>query len=261
MTVASLTGRRLLVVGGGQQDYGQDEVPVGIGRAIALTAARAGAQIAVADLDEAAARATASLLQDHASTPAIALALDASKEADLAAGITTARERLGGLDGLVMNTGVVGGWNLDHTSVEDWDRVFSVNVRGHFLGCKHALPVMAPGSAIVMTSSTAARLPTTSSIPAYGASKAALDGLCRYAAKEAAARGIRVNIVMPGLIDTPLGRLASRAKPDRDQTFIPLGRQGTGWDVAHATVFMLSDAASYITGQTLIVDGGLSALR
>lgn len=258
--MSSLLGRHVLVVGGGQQLYGQADAPVGIGRAIALTCARAGARLAVADVDEDAARATAELIDKDGDAP-IVLAVDAADEAQFAAGIRQAADALGGFDGLVMNTGIVGGWNLENTSTEDWDRVFAVNVRGHFLGCKYALPMMQDGAAVVLTSSTAARLPSTSNIPAYGSSKAALDGLLRYVAKEAAPRGIRVNIVMPGLIDTSLGRLASQVKPDRDETPIPLGRKGTGWDVANATAFLLSDAASYITGQTLVVDGGLSSLR
>ena len=97
-----------------------------------------------------------------------------------------------------------------------------------------------------------------SGIPSYDTSKAAQIGLMRHAAREAARRGGRVNVVAPGLIDTPLGRWASRGRPSRERTPVPLGRQGTGWEVASSTVFLLSDDASYITGQTLAVDGGLT---
>jgi NAD(P)-dependent dehydrogenase (short-subunit alcohol dehydrogenase family) len=255
----ALAGRRVLVVGGGQQSYGQDDPPVGIGRAVALLCARQGAAVAVADLDADAAEATVGLVHEQGGQ-GVALAFDAAEDEALAGGIRAAAKALGGLDGLAMNTGIVGGWGLEHTASEDWDRVFAVNVRGHFLACKHVLPLMPAGAAIVLTSSTAALLPSTSDIPAYGASKAALDGVCRYVGKEAAQRGVRVNIVMPGLIDTALGRLASQAKPDRDATSVPLGRQGTGWEVAEAAVFLLSHAASYISGQSLAVDGGLTRL-
>ena len=98
-------------------------------------------------------------------------------------------------------------------------------------------------------------------VTAYNASKAALVGLCQSVAKEAAPRGVRCNVVVPGLIDTPLGRMASAARPDRGQEPIPLGRQGTAWEVAAAALFLLCDDASYITGQTLVVDGGLLTLR
>ena len=137
----------------------------------------------------------------------------------------------------------------------------ATNVRSAFLGCKHAIPLLPPGGSIVLTSSIAARVVSTTQIPAYTTSKAALTGLCAYAAREAAPRAIRVNIVMPGLIDTSVGRLASRIKPDRDTTPIPLGRQGTAWDVAAAAVFLHSELAGYVTGQTLAVDGGLSEVH
>ncbi len=97
----------------------------------------------------------------------------------------------------------------------EWHRVMAVNVRSHFLGCKYAQPVMTAGGSIVLIFSTAARLPATSNAPAYVTSKAALDGLRGAAGREAAPRRIRVNIVMPGLIDTPLGQLATLVKPDR----------------------------------------------
>jgi NAD(P)-dependent dehydrogenase (short-subunit alcohol dehydrogenase family) len=256
----TLRGRRLLVVGGGQQTYGQQDPPMGIGRAISLLAAREGASVAVADLDEAAAHVTADHITQEGGTAHV-LAGDSSNEADVVRLVGQATERLGGLDAISLNVGIAIGDHLAGTTPEDWDRVMAVNVRSPFLFCKHSLPQLPPGAAIVLTSSTAALVVSTTETPAYAASKAALTGLCAYVAKEAAARRVRVNVVMPGLIDTSLGRLASLVKPDRDSTPIPLGRQGTGWDVAAAAVFLLSHAADYITGQTLAVDGGLSEVR
>ena len=94
-------------------------------------------------------------------------------------------------------------------------------------------------------------------LPAYGASKAALESLCRQAAVEGSPR-VRVNLLLPGLIDTSLGRLASKISPARERVKIPAGRQGTAWEVAYGALYLLSDEASYVTGQTLIVDGGLT---
>jgi NAD(P)-dependent dehydrogenase (short-subunit alcohol dehydrogenase family) len=254
-----LTGRRVLILGAGQQDYGIDDPPVGNGRAMSRLFAREGAELALADIDAAAlAETQRQLLSDGSES--VAIVADAAQPAELERMVSDARAALDGLDGLVANVGVVGGWGLEHTSAEDWDRVFAINVRAHFLVCKYALEVMHDGGSIVLTSSIAARMPANE-VVAYHSSKAALEGLCVWLAKHVAARGIRVNIVVPGLIDTSLGRLASRADPARGQRAIPLGRQGTGWEVAYAAAFLLSDEASYITGHSLVVDGGLAALR
>ena len=109
--------------------------------------------------------------------------------------------------------------------------------------------------------SSVAGIKPGSRIPAYDASKAALGGLVRHVAVEGERRAVRANIVAPGLMDTALGRFASQGRPSRARTPVPLGRQGTGWETAYAVLFLLSDEAAYITGQTLVVDGGLSALR
>jgi NAD(P)-dependent dehydrogenase (short-subunit alcohol dehydrogenase family) len=144
--------------------------------------------------------------------------------------------------------------------MDQWDRVFAVNVRGAMLTLKAALPVMADGGSIVLISSIASMKPG-SRLPAYDASKAALAGLMRHAGIEGERRGIRVNIVAPGLMDTSIGRAATKGRPGRAKTPVPLGRQGTGWETAYAALFLLSDEAAYITGQVLAVDGGMTGLR
>ena len=160
----------------------------------------------------------------------------------------------------MLNVGIAAGRKLEGTSPELWDLTFAVNLRAHFLLARAALPRLADGGAIVFISSVAGLGPG-SLLPAYDASKAGIFGLSRHVALEGSRRGIRANVVVPGLIDTPLGRLASRGRPSRDRTPVPLGRQGTAWEIAYATVFLLSGEASYVTGQMLVVDGGLSALR
>jgi NAD(P)-dependent dehydrogenase (short-subunit alcohol dehydrogenase family) len=149
---------------------------------------------------------------------------------------------------------------LAGTTPEQWDSVFAVNVRSHFLLAAAALPRMPEGGSIVFISSIAGLTPG-SRIPAYDSSKAALTGLCRQVAAEGARRGVRANVVAPGLIDTPLGRVATSGRPSRTKAPVPLGRQGTAWEVAEPVVFLLSDAASYITSQLLAVDGGLTGCR
>lgn len=113
---------------------------------------------------------------------------------------------------------------------------------------------------MVLVSSVASMKPG-SRIPAYDSSKAALAGLCRHAAFEGRRRRVRVNVVVPGLIDTPMGRFATRNRPGRTAGQLPLGRQGTAWDIANGVLYLLSNEASYVNGQQLVIDGGLTAIQ
>jgi NAD(P)-dependent dehydrogenase (short-subunit alcohol dehydrogenase family) len=249
-----LEGKRVLVVGAGTQPSADPDAPVGNGRAIAALAAREGASVVCADRDEGAATETARLVEDEGGDATVVVA-DVASEDECRAMVAAA----GTIDGLVLNVGIGLGRGLAHTSADDWDTTFAVNLRSHFLVAREALPAMPERGAIVFISSVAGLTPG-SRLPAYDSSKAGIIGLCRHVALEGARRGVRANVIAPGLIDTPLGRLASAGRPSRDRTPVPLGRQGTAWEVAAATVFLLSADAGYITGQTLAVDGGLTLL-
>jgi NAD(P)-dependent dehydrogenase (short-subunit alcohol dehydrogenase family) len=254
-----LIGRRVLVVGGGQMDIGEADTPIGNGRAISVLFAREGAAVAVADRDSASAIATVSLIEKE-NGQAFAIQADVTKEGDVVRMVDEALAGLGALDGLVLNVGVgAGGPWLEGTTLESWNKVMAINITSHMLTVKYALPKMADASSIVFISSVAG-LTAGSRLPAYDASKAGLFGLARHVAFEGARRAIRANVVAPGLMDTSIGRLATRGRPNRATTNVPLNRQGTGWETAYASLFLISGESAYITGQVLAVDGGLTGL-
>ena len=248
-------GRTVLVVGAGSQPSPEPDPPPGNGRAVAVRCAEEGARVICADRDRGAAEDTAAQVE-RAGGEAVVVEADVTDEDDCARMVAAATE----LHGVVVNAGIGrGAGGLSGTATEDWDATLAVNLRGPFLVARLALPRLAEGGSMVFVGSLAGAQPG-SQLPAYDASKAGLLGLSRHVALEGARRGVRSNVVVPGLIDTPLGRAATRGRPSRGRTRVPLGRQGTAHEVAAAVLFLLSDDASYVTGTTLTVDGGLGLI-
>lgn len=249
-----LAGRKILVVGAGTRPCADPDPPIGNGRAISVLAAREGASVACADRDQAAADRTAELVLAEGAIAAVVMA-DVAEPSACAAVVERSAAALGGLDGVVLNVGVGHGRGLSGTTAEQWDLTFAVNTRAHFLVAAAALPLLAPRSALVFVSS-AASMRAATGVPAYDASKAALLGVCRQVAREGMERQIRANLVVPSLVDTPLGRDASRGNPARTARRLPFGRQATAWEVAYAVVWLLSGEASYVNAHPLVLDGG-----
>jgi NAD(P)-dependent dehydrogenase (short-subunit alcohol dehydrogenase family) len=252
-----LAGRRVLVVGAGTRPSPEPDAPVGNGRAIAILAAREGASVVCADRDQAAADVTAGLVRAEGARAEVVVA-DVADPRSCATVVEDSVAALGGLDGLVLNVGVALGRGMTGTTAEQWDTTFAVNTRAHFLVSAAALPILAPASAIVFISS-AASLRAATGVPSYDSSKAALLGICRQVAREGMARHIRANLVVPSLVDTPLGREASRLNPGRTARRLPFGRQATAWEVAYAAIWLLSAEASYINAHPLVLDGGATS--
>ncbi|WP_338664661.1 SDR family oxidoreductase [Pararoseomonas sp. SCSIO 73927] len=249
-----LTGRRVLVVGAGQRGSADPDPPVGNGRAMAVLFAREGAAVACLDIAGDAVEETCGIVGREGGR-AVPILADVSEVEAIPRAVEEARAGLGGLDGLVLNVGISTRQKMEELTPEDWDRVFAVNVRSNMLFAQQALRVMKPGGSIVLISSLASQR-ATSRNPAYETSKAAQVALARSVARAGEPLGIRCNSVAPGLMDTPMGRDASRNRASR-AALVPFGRQGTGWEVAYAALFLISNEASYVNGHCLIVDGGL----
>jgi NAD(P)-dependent dehydrogenase (short-subunit alcohol dehydrogenase family) len=251
---ARLRGRRVVVVGAGQRDIPEETPPIGNGRAISVLCAREGAAVVCIDVSQAAVADTVATIAREGGTASAEVA-DVREAATIAPLVQRCAERLGGLDGLVLNVGISRGLSLAKLTAATWDDEYAVNVRSHMLFAQAALEAMAPGGAVVLMSSLAAHR-SSGGNPAYESSKAAQLALARAIAVAGEPKGIRCNAICPGLIDTPMGRDATRRRPNRALA-VPFGRQGTGWEVAYACLFLLSNESSYVNAHALMVDGGL----
>lgn len=252
-----LEGRRILVVGAGQRVIDDPAPPVGNGRAISLLFAREGATLTCVDVSHDALDETCRQVRAIGGTVHSEVA-DVAQADAIAPLVARAAERMGGLDGLVMVVGIASGLSIDQQTAEAWDHEHAVNVRSNLLFAQQAMRHMAPGGSIVLMSSLAA-LRNSSGNPAYETTKAAQVALARSIAMAGQRQGIRCNSVLPGLMDTPMGRAATRRRPGRIASPLPFGRQGTGWEVAYATLFLMSHESSFVNAHALVVDGGLAA--
>ncbi|MET9339946.1 SDR family NAD(P)-dependent oxidoreductase [Nonomuraea sp. NPDC003727] len=248
----TLEGKVAIVTGGAS----------GIGRATALLFAREGAQVVVADLDGPGAEATTEQIAAEAGDKAaVAVRADVSDPDDCERIVRTAVDTFGGLHVLFNNAGIIRRTTALDLDVEEWDRVMAVNVRSVFLMCKHAIPAMTEGGSVINTGSGWGLKGGGNAI-SYCASKAAVVNMTRALAIDHAKAGIRVNSVNPGDTDTPMLRDEARqlgedwSAFEADAADRPMGRSGTPDEIAQSVLFLASDAASYITGSALVVDGG-----
>lgn len=254
---SGLAGKVALISGGGAAGDG-----IGNGRAAAILLARAGVKVLVADRDHPLAERTAEMIRAEGGTAA-AIASNVTREAECKALVEAAVDRFGRLDYLDNNVGIGSRGSVVDEKPEEYRRVMQVNVETMFLLSKYAIPAMiktAKGGAIVNISSISALRPR--GLTTYTTSKAAVIGLTQAMAVDHGRDNIRVNCICPGPMYTPMvyaqgNGMSEAARAQRANASV-LKTEGTGWDVGQAVKFLLSDHARYITGQVLVVDGGVT---
>jgi NAD(P)-dependent dehydrogenase (short-subunit alcohol dehydrogenase family) len=261
-----LADKVAVIVGAGQSP-GEG---LGNGRACALRFAQEGAKVLAVDVDLARAEETAARVRAEGGE-CLAFAADVTREATLAAALNFAVERWQRLDILHNNVGVsIGGGDapIERISEEIFDRVSAINLRGTIMACKHALPVMRRQQSGVILNISSIAAWVEYPLVAYKATKAAMIAFTQQLAVQNAPHGIRANVILPGLLDTPMAvdtraRASGRSRADiaaeRDAQVPLRARMGTAWDVANAALFLASDEARFITGVALPVDGGALA--
>ncbi len=265
--MTKLAGKCALVMGAGSSGPG-----IGNGKAAAIAFARAGAKVMAVDIGEEAVAETRAVILAEGGVCETALA-DVSQDGDVKAAVAGCVAAFGGLDILHNNVGISMFGGVAEVAPEAWDRVIAVNLKGMYLACHYAIPVMAAagGGAIVNVGSTSGLRYLGLPQAAYATSKGAIVTMTRAIAAQHGPQNIRANVVSPGIIDSPLLRQAAtktlleiyrtddieEVRRIRAKT-VPLGRFGDPMDVANAAVFLASDDARYITGIELVVDGGLT---
>lgn len=227
----------------------------GIGRAAARLFAAEGAHVLAADLNE-----------PESADNIVGIQCDAGQDEDVQHLVRSAVARFGGLDIVFANAGISGGWaSIFEQTPEDWHEILRINLIGPFLAIKHAAPVIRErGAGSIICTASVAGLRAGAGGPAYSASKAGVVNLVQVAATQLSGSNVRVNAICPGLIETGMTRpvydhARASGKADRLGHLNPLKRGGEPEEIARAALFLASDESSYVNGQALVVDGGLSA--
>jgi NAD(P)-dependent dehydrogenase (short-subunit alcohol dehydrogenase family) len=238
----------------------------GIGKAIALLFAREGAKVVAVDIQEKGGESIVNQIKDEGGE-ATFVQTDVSKEDQVKQMVETAVKTYGGVDILCNNAGVVVAKELHETTADEWDLIMGVDLKGVFWCSKHIVPIMKEGGggSIVMTSSANA-IVAEPALAAYCAAKGGVNGLTRAMALDYGKYGIRVNAICPGYIDTPLGDDYFDSQPDPEAArraagaLHALGRLGGPMEIAYCALFLASDESSFVTGECLVADGGLSVI-
>jgi NAD(P)-dependent dehydrogenase (short-subunit alcohol dehydrogenase family) len=250
--MASIVGKRALVTGAAS----------GMGKATAELLAAEGARVVLADIDAASAEAVAQTIR-KGGAQAIAIGCDVASSVEVKRAVETAVETFGGLDVVVNCAGIIRRASVVETTEDEWDRVMAVNIGSVFLAGKHAVPVMAAGGGgSIVNISSGWGLKGGPDAASYCASKGAVVNLTRAMAIDHGPQNIRVNCICPGDTDTPMLRSEARQLGLDEAAFLeesaerPLNRLGSGEDIARAVLYFASDDSAWVTGSTLVVDGG-----
>ena len=229
----------------------------GIGRAIALTFVREGAKVAIIDSDKERLEVLGKEIKKE-NKEVITISCDITKSSEVKEMVSQVQRSLGRIDILVNNAGIIRRGTIETVTEEDWDRVIEVNLKGTFNCCKAVVDIMKQQGygKILNVSSIAGKMGDITSAPGYGPSKAGVDALTKTLARQLAQYGINVNGVSPHAIETEMSAQWSEERRKEIIASIPLGRLGKPEDVAEAVLFLVSDEASFITGEILDVNGG-----
>jgi NAD(P)-dependent dehydrogenase (short-subunit alcohol dehydrogenase family) len=262
--MSRLDQRVAVVVGAGQTE-GET---IGNGRATAITFAREGARLVLADRDAISLEATAELVRAEGADVTTVVADVASDDGPDRI-VRAATDAFGRIDVLHNNVGIGAGDGPPHRLADDaYDRIMDVNLRAMWRTCRAALPLLREsGNGAIVNISSLASIAAAGNLTAYKLSKAGVNALTQNLAVTNAKHNVRANAILPGFIDTPMAVDAAARASDTDRaayaelraSMVPLGRQGTAWDVANAALFLASDEAAFITGVLLLVDGGQAA--